>query len=99
MSNLLLPLFDHIIISRPGTFKKSDPESLFLLFKKEIGDKEYPRLYLEKDAKKALLLALECTPGDGAILCTGSFYLAGEIAQAYRQLKDEALEEAAAICP
>ena len=99
MSNLLLPLFDHIIISRPGTFKKSDPESLFLLFKKEIGDKENPRLYLEKDAKKALLLALECTPGDGAILCTGSFYLAGEIAQAYQQLKDEALEEVAAICP
>jgi dihydrofolate synthase/folylpolyglutamate synthase len=99
MSNLLLPLFDRIIISKPGTFKKSDPDGLFLLFKDQIGDQDKPQLYLEKDSLKALRLALRTTPAGSAILCTGSFYLAGEIDQAYRLLQEEENKREVAGCP
>ena len=99
MSQLLIPCFDRIIIARPGTFKKSDPEGLFLLFKEEVGSKPSPHLYLEKDPLKALELALHTTSAQGAILCTGSFYLAGEIARAHKTLCDQTgLREVAAGC-
>ncbi len=84
MSNLLIPLFDRIIISKPGTFKKSDPDGLSLLFKDQVAQAGKPHLYLEKDPLKALQLALDTTPSGSAILCTGSFYLAGEIARPMR---------------
>ncbi len=87
MTRLLLPFFERIIVSRPGTFKKSDPEALFLLIKEEIGEAPLPRLFLEKDPVKAVELALDTTPSDSAVLCTGSFYLAGDIAKAYREVK------------
>lgn len=102
MTRLLLPVFDRIIVSRPGTFKRSDPEALFLLLQKEIGEAETPRLFLEKDPDKALALALETTPVENAILCTGSFYLGGEIAAAFhaREIADQDQEGREAVaCP
>jgi len=99
MSNLLIPLFDRIIISKPGTFKKSDPDGLFLLFKDQVAQADTPHLYLEKDPMKALQLAFETTPSGSAILCTGSFYLAGEIAQAYEKLEQARNEKVVVGCP
>ena len=97
MTRLLLPLFDRIIVSRPGTFKKSDPEALFLLLQQEIAQmRNPPRVYLEKDADKALELALETTGTSHAILCTGSFYMGGEISRAHKRLRS--LKEVAS-CP
>jgi dihydrofolate synthase/folylpolyglutamate synthase len=98
MTQLLLPLFDRIIISRPGTFKKSDPEGLYRLMQKEVaGLREAPELYLILDPIEALKLALSRTEEDHAILCTGSFYLGGELVRAYAALNEE--HEEVAVCP
>ena len=101
MTQLLLPLFDTIIVSRPGTFKKSNPEALFLLLQKEtLTMREPPRLFLEKEADKALQLARGMTSEQGAILCTGSFYLGGEIMRAYQVLVEQEKDESEAVgCP
>ena len=100
MTRLLLPLFDHIIVARPGTFKKSNPEALYLLLQKEVKEmRNPPRLYLEQEADKALSLALDHTDASHAILCTGSFYLGGEISRAYAARKTALAEEAeVAVC-
>lgn len=84
LAKLITDHFDKIIISRPGTFKKSNPEKLFNLFKSMINDNQ--KLELIEDGNKALKRALEITPTDGAILACGSFYLASEIAQAQKEL-------------
>lgn len=99
MARLLLPFFDSIIVSRPGTFKKSDPEKLFLLLQEEVLEmRNPPRIFLEKDPDKALTLAYSVTGNANAILCTGSFYLGGEILLAYRkQTEENSLETVA--CP
>lgn len=97
MVRLLIPLFDRIIVCRAGTFKPNDPDALFLLIQKEIGGKDSPRLYLEKDPDKALDLALRITPPGSSILCTGSFYLGGEIMSAWE--KRELLSRGEVACP
>ena len=101
MTRLLLPLFDRIIVARPGTFKKSDPEALFLLLQEEIKEmRNPPRLFLEKDSDRALELAMETTEAPHAILCTGSFYLGGDIVAAYEKLREtESKKLEAAACP
>lgn len=101
MTQLLLPLFDRIIVSRPGTFKKSDPKALFQLLQKEVAEmRKPPRLLLELEADKALQLALESTEENRAILCTGSFYLCGEITRAHRALEESRNDDLeVAACP
>ena len=97
MIRLLLPTFSHIIVSRPGTFKKSNIESLFNLIRDEI-EKEHSSvsLYMEQDASLALSLALSLSKGVYPIITTGSFYLAGDILNAYNEM-NEILEEK--LCP
>ncbi len=86
MAHLLLPLFDNIVVSRPGTFKESNSEKLFALLKKEaLKLKVTPKIYLKIEADEALALAYSLTPTGGAILTTGSFYLCGDITLAYRK--------------
>jgi len=75
MLSLLLPCFDKVIISRPGVFKISYPKSTFALARSISPDKE---MYLIEDPKEALEKALSLN-SSGAILITGSFYLAGAI--------------------
>ena len=101
MTRLLLPLFERIIVARPGTFKKSNPEALFLLLQEEIKEmRNPPRLFLEKDPDKALELAMETTEDPHAILCTGSFYLVGDIVAAYRKVEEMASKELEVVaCP
>lgn len=80
MAKVLLQHFTHIIISTPGTFKKSDPSALAALFTQLGGDP-----LLELDPEKALKRALQLskshatTKGPLPILATGSFYLISEI--------------------
>ncbi len=97
MIRLILPMFDHIIISRPGTFKKSDIDALYTLFKQEIEkEKRATNLYIEKEAKDAISLALSLSHNTYPIIATGSFYLAGDILSAYNELYLETKER---LCP
>lgn len=86
MIPLLLPHFEHIIIARAGTFKKSDPEALFQLVRTLLPSDSSTQLHLAIEPEMAIELALRVTPPQGAILTTGSFYLSGDILKAYRHL-------------
>ncbi len=75
MAEILTSLFTHIIISTPGTFKESNPEDVFNIFKNFRSD-----IILEKDPDKAVREAHRLSvPDNLPILVTGSFYMAGEI--------------------
>ncbi len=74
MAEILADQFKYVIVSRPGTFKKSEPEKVYQLFK-NINE----NTFLIEDAiaaeKKARELANRVLP----VLITGSFYMAAEI--------------------
>ncbi|RKX76925.1 MAG: bifunctional folylpolyglutamate synthase/dihydrofolate synthase [Spirochaetes bacterium] len=74
MAKVLSPSFDRIIISTPGTFKKSDPQKTF-----EIFSSKNQGTILELSPRKAFDLALELSEGETPILVTGSFYMEAEI--------------------
>ncbi len=74
MSDVLAPLFDHIVISTPGTFKKSDPAAVF-----ESFARRHAGVVLERDPSEAFRTAIERGGGTAPILVTGSFYMIGEI--------------------
>ncbi len=85
MCDEVLGCFDKIIVCRPGTFKKSDPEALYeLLSSKKAENPAYnnKEIYLKCDAKEALTLAVQITKEEEPILACGSFYLAGVIKEA-----------------
>jgi dihydrofolate synthase/folylpolyglutamate synthase len=76
MAEILAPHFSRVIITSPGTFKKSRPEDLYRIFgEKNPGGTE---LLLIPDTTEAIERALEGNRGL-PILGTGSFYLAAEI--------------------
>ena len=86
MARIIIAHSDHIIISRPGTFKKSDTTATFHLFQAEILRQPAScSLYLEEEADAALALALSLSENSAPILCTGSFYLGGEILLSHRK--------------
>ncbi|MBN2652146.1 MAG: bifunctional folylpolyglutamate synthase/dihydrofolate synthase [Spirochaetales bacterium] len=66
-----------IIITRPGTFKKSNPEEIYEKYRKRYGK----RLILETSPLKALELCKKDLKKNEeiGIIVTGSFYLANEI--------------------
>ena len=81
MAELCVPHFSRIIITTPGTFKKSNPEEIYAVFIREAKKLENrPEVIFIPDTalaiEKAVSLALE---NKLPILGTGSFYLAGEI--------------------
>lgn len=78
MAPLLTPFFDRIIISKPGTFKRSDIRALEEIFL-QYGPCEKIEIPSE-----ALIVAKEYAGDEGAILVTGSFYLAGEVFDALK---------------
>jgi dihydrofolate synthase/folylpolyglutamate synthase len=83
-AHMACSVLDHttrVIISRPGTYKKSDLPRLASLFESLKGPDHTITLIEENDA--ALSEALRITPAGGAILVCGSFYLAGGIKEAY----------------
>jgi dihydrofolate synthase/folylpolyglutamate synthase len=70
MALALQGLFGRVIVTTPGTFKKSSPLAVFEAFRGSC-----PSLILEPDTRKALALA---ESGGDRILVAGSFYLAAE---------------------
>ena len=78
MANILVPLFEWIIISKPGSFKENDPEKVYRIFK----DKRRSTL-LELDPARALEIALLKSEHILPILVTGSFYMISEIRKLY----------------
>ena len=92
MENLIIKTFDRIAVSRPGTFKDSDPEALFAEmqelantnFKDCSGFRTYcsgrkKTVVLRTDPESAVKWALENTAENEPVLVCGSFYLAGDI--------------------
>jgi len=71
MAAALAPLFDHVIIARPGTFKPSDLDELAEAFR---GVHRAVRLQADPEAAWELACGL-----GNPILVTGSFYLVAEI--------------------
>ena len=76
MIRKLSPCFNDIIISKPGSFKKSSPEDVYIKLKKTFPGKN---IILETDAEKALSAAENISAGKQYIAVTGSFYMASEI--------------------
>jgi dihydrofolate synthase/folylpolyglutamate synthase len=75
MADILSPHFSRVIITTPGTFKKSNPGGLHRIFSERIqGTTE---LLLIPDTAAAVKRARE--DRRGPVLGTGSFYLAAEI--------------------
>jgi dihydrofolate synthase/folylpolyglutamate synthase len=88
MAALLLPAFSFVIVTTPGSYKKSDPPGVLRAFEEErerLGKGgapkgEGPGLLLMEDTRKAIEKILSLGRERGLpILGTGSFYLAAEI--------------------
>ncbi|GHV51905.1 bifunctional folylpolyglutamate synthase/dihydrofolate synthase [Spirochaetia bacterium] len=81
MTETLVPHFSCIIITTPGTFKKSSPEDVYKLFKERAGVNT--EVLLIPETETAIEKALELGKKQGLpILGAGSFYLAAEIRKA-----------------
>ena len=80
MAECILGAFDTVVVSRPGTYKKSDVTALYslLLSMKKASQ----TVVLKEDASSALEYCLEHTSENEPVLATGSFYLAGAVKEA-----------------
>lgn len=76
MLKTIMDTFDRIVITKPGTFKKSDPEEIV---EQAQSLKQKQEIYYNEDNLEALEIGLEKTKDAGALLIIGSFYLAGSI--------------------
>ena len=77
MAEILIPYFDRIIISTPGTFKESDPETVWAVFRGLRQD-----TILIKDPEEAYrraLILVKNGQAKGPILTAGSFYMVSKI--------------------
>ena len=85
MAGLFIRLFSRIIITAPGSFKKSSPEEIYNVFKQKTSEMGvYPELFFIPETEKALKTALELGRELSLpILGTGSFYLAAEFLKVY----------------
>jgi len=74
LAAMLAPRFQRITITRPGTFKQSEPEAVYANFA-ELA----PDVRLVQDTAEATLFARDEAERAGlALLVTGSFYLCAE---------------------
>ena len=80
MADEVLSCFDKIVVCRPGTFKKSDPQGIYslLLSRRRPGQ----TVVLRESASSALAWVLENSVESEPVLACGSFYLAGVIKEA-----------------
>lgn len=90
MGMLVLKYFRNIIISTPGTYKKSDIHLIEQQMRAltQTMEGEYD-IRLIEDNEEALAKAMQITAKDGAILVCGSFYLAGGVKTAYDRIRSE----------
>ncbi|MDR2095818.1 MAG: tetrahydrofolate synthase [Treponema sp.] len=81
MAKALIPHFSRIIITLPGTFKKSDPDEVCAVFKREAVSPDGMReIVCIPETDRAIETALEIgLKGRLPVLGTGSFYLAARI--------------------
>ena len=81
MAKLCAPRFSRIIITTPGTFKKSNPAEIYAAFTKEAEKlNPAPAVLFIPDTTEAVNEAVRIALETGLpVLGTGSFYLAGEI--------------------
>lgn len=92
MAAMLAPHFDDIIVTRPGSFKQSDPEAVFQSFRKHA-----PQTRFVPDTEDAIALArsilsslsacrheTDAQPLGSSMLVTGSFYLCAEYEKTIR---------------
>lgn len=77
MCEQVLKNFSTIVICRPGTFKKSDPEGLYSTLISMAKDGQ--KIVYMPEAKDALTWIEQNTEKDTPVLACGSFYLAGVI--------------------
>ena len=80
MASLILDAFDTVVISRPGTYKKSDVGALYSLLLSM--KKPSQTVVLCEEASSALSYCLSHTAPGEPVLAAGSFYLAGAIKEA-----------------
>jgi dihydrofolate synthase/folylpolyglutamate synthase len=81
MAETLIPAFSRIIITTPGTFKKSAPVEVYDAFvKKASGHRNPPEILFIPHTGRAIEEAVSLGEKENLpVLGTGSFYLAGEI--------------------
>ena len=83
MARLLAPHFDAIIVTKPGTFKVSDPEAVYASFKTlKPGSR-----YIPETGAAVLEAISEAGRRKAALLVTGSFYLCAEAEIVVKTLK------------
>jgi dihydrofolate synthase/folylpolyglutamate synthase len=87
MVELCLPNFSIIIITTPGTFKKSFPEEIYATFiKQKQRTKNEPEILFIPDTAEAVDHAVDLAlKKELPILGAGSFYLAAEIRERIRR--------------
>ncbi|MBR6348259.1 MAG: bifunctional folylpolyglutamate synthase/dihydrofolate synthase [Spirochaetales bacterium] len=80
MSSEVLECFDKIVVSRPGTFKKSDVSAIY----QTLVSKKSPSqtVVLLPEAADALSWVVSNSEPGEPVLCAGSFYLAGALREA-----------------
>jgi dihydrofolate synthase/folylpolyglutamate synthase len=77
MAEILAGRFERITVTRPGTFKQSEPEAVFRSFVSRNASTA-----LVEDTGEAVRKAREAAASEGAtLLVAGSFYLCSEAAQ------------------
>ena len=83
MTDQVLDCFDKIVVCRPGTFKKSDPSSIY----QTIVSKKRPDqcVVLLPEAADALSWCVENSSPSEPVLGAGSFYLAGALREALEE--------------
>jgi dihydrofolate synthase/folylpolyglutamate synthase len=80
LAAILAPHFERITITRPGTFKQSEPEAVYESFASITPDSR-----LVRDTTEAVRFARNEAARDGLpLLVTGSFYLCAEALKALR---------------
>ncbi|MDR0474773.1 MAG: tetrahydrofolate synthase [Treponema sp.] len=88
IASLAVPCFSKIIVTTPGSFKRSYPAEAYEIFCRFASqNKPGAEILLVTDTKEACKLALETGKAHGLpILGTGSFYLAAEITKEKQQI-------------
>jgi dihydrofolate synthase/folylpolyglutamate synthase len=81
MAELCVHRFSRIIITKPGTFKKSNAEEIYAAFVQTAESQNVrPEITFLTQTEEAVDSAIRLAVKDGLpVLGTGSFYLAGEI--------------------
>ncbi len=80
MAAVLAPYFLRIIVSTPGSFRRSEPGRVYEAFRRYNKN-----VYLEPDPRRALHKALALSGGVLPVLAVGSLYFAAELRAHYAQ--------------